>query len=193
MKYLVFFIYLFSSTVIFAQQYELLPSSLITVDGTSTLHDWTAAAEEHTGSISISAKKSTLNFIKKGSITAMSLVIPVGSMKSEKGETMNNKMHRALKMEEAPNITYTLSKPIEFEILDTQSRTISTSGILTIAGTKKTIQSTVIITFENGVLTVVGKFPFKLSDFDIAPPSAMFGQIETGNDVTVNFRLENRK
>ena len=193
MKHLIFivcFLYAISAS---AQQYELLPASSITVDGTSTLHDWTVTAEEHTGSITISAKKSANNLLKKGTITAMLLTIPVSGMKSEKGETMNNKMHRALKMEAAPNITYTLSKSIEFEILDTQSRTISTSGILTIAGVKKTIQSTVKITLDNGVLIVVGKFPVKLSDFDIEPPSAMFGQIETGDNVTVNFRLEYRK
>ena len=193
MKYFLFLFILFFSFASFSQQYELLPASSITVDGTSTLHDWRVIAEEHTGSITLSSKKSSNHLLKKGTITAMSLTIPVSSMKSEKGETMNNKMHRALKMGEAPNITYSLSKPIKFEILDTKSRAISTSGVLAIAGVKKTIQSTVKVTFNNGVLIVVGKLSFKLTDFDMEPPSAMFGQIETGDDVTVNFRLEYRK
>ncbi len=189
MKYLVFIVCILCTISATAQQYELLPTSSITVDGTSTLHDWTVVAEKHSGSIKITAKKVANDMLKKGTITAMTLVIHVRNMTSEKGETMNNKMHRALKMEVAPNITYTLSKPIKFEILDTQSRAISTSGILVIAGTKKTIQSTVKVSFDSGILMVIGKFPFKLSDFDMKPPSAMFGQIETGDNVTVNFRL----
>ncbi len=193
MKYLVFIICILYTIPAAAQHYELLSSSAITVDGTSTLHDWTVTAEKHSGSITLATKKNGNDMLKKGTITIMSLIIPVHSMKSEKGETMNNKMHRALKMEDFPNITYTLNKPIKFSQFSDTPQTVYSSGLLSIAGVKKTIQSKVVVTYSKGILNIVGKFPFKLSDFDIEPPSAMFGQIETGDDVTVSFRLAYRK
>ena len=190
MKYIFFLIATIFSLTVFSQQFELSPSSSFSVDGTSTLLDWTVRAQQFKGSSTIESKKSASNVLKKGAITNIHLIIPVSSMISEKGSSMDNKMYRAFKMEEFPEITYTLSGPVEFDVIDTKTKTLSTIGILYIAGVKKTIESEVEATFINKVLTLTGKVPLKLSDFDMERPSAMFGQIETHDDITVNFVLK---
>jgi len=46
-----------------------------------------------------------------------------------------------------------------------------------------------VITEDNSKLSFKGTLPLKLSDFNIEPPSAMFGQIVTGDEITLNFEL----
>ena len=190
MKNLTIIIFAFFSLSIFSQQLNLLPSSSITVDGTSTISDWTVKPESYTGSLMVSAKKESEITLKKGDISAIHLIIPGRSMRSENGDTMDSKIFRALKVDDFPNISYTLAHSIKFSIIDKNKRNFSVSGVLTIAGAEKTIQSNLNVIYTNGVLSLSGEIAIKLSDFNIEPPSAMFGQIETGDDIIINFTLE---
>lgn len=189
MKYVFFLLATVFSLTVFSQQFELSTTSSFSVDGTSTLLDWTVVAQKYSGSLNIKAKKNSKSSLKKGSITAIDLVIPVNSMISEKGSSMDNKMYRALKMEEFPEMTYSLTTPGTFELLGADSVSLNTTGILEIAGVKKTIQCELQTTYVDGILKLSGSTPLKLSDFDMERPSAMFGQIETHDDITVNFVL----
>lgn len=193
MKNLSFIIFAFFSLSIFSQQFKLSSSSSISVHGSSTILDWEVKAENFTGLLTVKAKKNSKSAIKKGSISKISLLIPVNSMRSEKGEIMDNKMHRALKMEDFPNIIYTLISTVEFESIDENKNTLRMSGILDIAGVEKAIETDVSVCHINDILSLTGEIQLKLSDFNIEPPSAMFGQIETGNDITINFTFEYKK
>lgn len=193
MKNLIFLLFTICSIPVFSQQFELSQTSLITVDGTSTLTDWTVEAKKFTGSLRVNAKKSSKSYLKKGSISTISLLIPVKNIRSEKGEIMDNKIYKALKTEEFPNIVYSLINTVEFDTFDMGITSIRVSGILYVAGVKKIIQSQMEATFQNDILTLNGKVKIKLSKFNIAPPSAMFGQIETGDDITINLILKYMK
>ncbi|MCF6223817.1 MAG: YceI family protein [Flavobacteriaceae bacterium] len=190
MKNLTIIVFTFFSLSIFSQQLNLLPSSSITVDGTSTISDWTVKPESYTGTLTVSAKKKSKITLKKGTLSTIHLIIPGKSMRSENGETMDSKIFRALKVDDFPNISYTLDRSIEFSVIDKNKRNFSVSGVLTIAGVEKTIQNNLSVIYANGTLSLSGKIAIKLSDFNIEPPSAMFGQIETGDDIIINFILE---
>jgi len=187
MKYFFTIAFTWFSLFANAQEFKMLNTSSITINGTSTLFDWEVKAEKHRGSILINAKKSNKSFLKKGNISALSITVKAEDILSERGETMDNKMHRALKKDKHPKILYTLASSTKFILINKTKRTIKVAGAITIAGVEKIIISNLEVSFANGILTLLGAIPLKLSDFDIDPPSAMFGQIETGNDITVNF------
>jgi len=191
MKYIFTLVCAVFSLAVYAQNYNLVQAtSSISINGTSTLHDWFVNAEKMEGSLQVDTKKKINNYIKKGAISLANLIIPVSSLRSEKGETMDNKMYRALKIDEYPEIFFTLKIPVQFESINETQRALNIAGTINIAGVKKIITIQTMTYLTNGIVTFSGKVPLKLSDFDIEPPTAMFGQIETGNDIVVNFKLQ---
>ena len=58
------------------------------------------------------------------------------------------------------------------------------------AGTSKEIEVTVNIQeTDTGGLVLQGSKALKMSDFGITPPSALFGQIQTDDAITVHFEF----
>ncbi|MCF6351418.1 MAG: YceI family protein [Cyclobacteriaceae bacterium] len=190
MKYIFTLVCAVFSLAVYAQHYNLANTSTISINGTSTLHNWSVNAEKMEGSLLIDTKKNTNNYIKKGVISLANLIIPVSSLHSEKGETMDNKMYRALKIDEYPEIFFTLKIPVQFENINETQRILNIAGTINIAGVKKIITTQTMTYLTSGIVTFSGKVPLKLSDFDIEPPTAMFGQIETGNDIVVNYKFQ---
>ncbi|MEQ6120867.1 YceI family protein [Reichenbachiella sp. MALMAid0571] len=174
----------------FAQEkYVVSAKSNIKVTGTSTLHDWEVLSNEISGSLLFELKdKGKKNQPLKGSIASAELSLKVESLKSERGETMNGKMHRALLYDEFPQIKFSLTEAIPVNEASTIAK-----GVLAIAGTEKSVQIGVDLDVSEDTILIQGSKNFKLSDFEIDPPSAMFGQIETGNDIVISFDLKYTK
>lgn len=166
------------------QVYNLLPSSEISVKGTSTLHDWEVKSSEFEGRLELKSKRKAVNSgSASGEIIAGSLKIKVEGLKGERGETMNAKMHRALKFEEHPTIDFQLSTAFY-----THEET-SIEGQLTIGGTSKTLTFPAALLVNDGEINISTEKSIKMSDFGIEPPTAMFGQIVTGDEVTIDLKL----
>ncbi|MFD2101495.1 hypothetical protein [Flagellimonas iocasae] len=190
-KYATSLVFILCSILGFSQDYELENSSSITVSGTSTLHDWTVDVKNQTGKMTVTAKKVTDDKIKAGQLSHISVNLFVNDIQGSKGKTMNNKMYRALKKELFPTITFTANNPVEFDLIDMNGTVLKNlSGVLKVAGVEKTISTQVKALYNNRKISLSGGLPMKLSDFNIEPPTAMFGQIKTGNDITINFDLE---
>ena len=67
---------------------------------------------------------------------------------------------------------------------------ISGSGNLNIAGKSRTIPLSLDLTsWSSGSYNILGTVKFKMSEFGIEPPTAMFGTISTGDDVTIVFNF----
>lgn len=170
-----------------SDSYSLLDKSTIQVEGTSTLHDWTADAEKINSEITFDA--SALEE-ETNPVTSLSLTIPVESLESGKGK-MNRKMYDALKKDDHPNIMFELSNA-ELTEADSASATMemNATGDLTIAGTKKEI--TLPVTAEkqdDGSFKFTGEYEMNMEDYNVDPPSAMFGTVKTGEMITVTFEL----
>jgi len=178
------FALLLGSTLLAQEKYVLSEESTMKVTGTSTLHDWEVVSNEVSGSLLFEMKgKVKKNQPLKGSIICSDLSLKVVSLKSERGETMNGKMHRALLYDEFPEIKFQLTDAIS---VSTDS---IAKGVLTIAGKENSVEIEVTLNVSEDAISVQGAKGFKLSDFDIDPPSAMFGQIETGNEIVIAFDL----
>lgn len=150
--------------------FNLSSESKLTVDGTSTVHDWTVTANTLQGELKTDGKApQKINF-----------QVVVADMKSERGETMDIKMHNALAKDEHPKVIFELYKVKNEQVL---------VGALTIAGKTQNVEIDCKIVPSKDTFKIEGQKKIILKDYDIEPPTAMFGQVVVGNDVVVKFDL----
>ena len=173
-------LFFLTSNLISAQQFNLLNGeSKLTVLGTSSLHDWHVTAENQSGKI-------VFKNLETGEIEKCNVEIIAESLKSGKS-SMDKNTYKALKTD-----SY---KTISFQLVDVKATiskgngkfTVQTQGDLTIAGVKKRVSLDFTTTVADNKITLVGEKKFKMTDFKIDPPKAMFGTITTGDEVTIKF------
>lgn len=150
------------------------------VSGSSTLHDWKATVG------TVTDYPATLK-VGKDAVEGFAFKADVASMDGGRGSAMNNKIYKALKSETHPQITFEQKTAAAIKALPGGQFKLTSTGILSIGGVEKTVSVEVMGTKKDGKLVFQGSKPLKLSEFEIEPPSAMFGQIQTHDDVTVHF------
>ena len=164
----------------FAQQFNLASQeSTLTVYGTSSLHDWHIKAENQSGKIAFKN-------LESGEIDKCTIEIVAESLKSGKS-AMDKNTYKALKTDKY--------KTISFQLIEVKSITskgsgvfaVNTMGDLTITGVKKRIPLDFTMTIIDAKIKLIGEKQFKMTDFNIDPPKALFGTITTGNDITIKF------
>ena len=161
----------------------------ISVKGGSTLHDWTAEC----GEVVEYPSQLTLDIANDGVIEDFGFKVAVSSMDGGRGATMNNKINKALKGEQHPYITFKQTTPSSYLVNDNGQLTLTSSGLISLAGQEQKIDVTVIGEILEDRIVFTASHPMKLSDFDIEPPSAMFGQIKTKNDIFVHLSFTYKK
>ena len=162
----------------------------MSVSGTSTLHDWTSEVDTIIGFVEVGEKLLKKGKVKNGDvIPSVNIVIPVKAIVSPRGATMDKKTYAALKSEEHPEIKFSLMDS-KITSVDGSTFQLGATGDLTIAGVTKNVSFPVegkIISEEK--LGFSGEYKLNMVEYDMDPPSAMFGQIETGEEVTIKFEL----
>ncbi len=147
--------------------------SRVEIQGTSSLHDWESKVE----SFSIAGNI--------GSDQIIDLVASFNAASIKSGKSiMDGKTQEALKAEKFPNIIF---KSSSLKIVNGK---VEGSGTLTIAGKSKPFEfnaSSKQVT--SGDMLVTGRSKIKMSDFGIEPPTAMFGTLTTGDEVTVVYEI----
>jgi len=173
--------------------YKIDEGSVMTITGTSTIHDWTSKVNEIKGDYILKDDIKNKNIPKSGSIIEqVTLVVPVLSIESPRGATMDNKTYNALKSEEYPNLTFKVKEDNIERILDKAENKflLKVTGDLTLAGhTKEVIIAVEGQKLASGQFKFKGAYPIDMVEYEIVPPTAMFGQIKTGKDVTIDFDL----
>lgn len=144
-------------------------SSKITVNGTSTLHDWTMSASSSTFTGTVSGN----------AITNVKFSIPVKNLSSTKGKMMDNKAYKALKTDTAPNISFAATS------IPVGSGNVS--GKMTIAGVTKNVSFPVTVVKKGAAYTIDGTETIKMSDYGVEKPGFM--GVKTGDDVTVKVSI----
>ena len=166
--------------LISAQQFNLLNGeSKLTVLGTSSLHDWHVTAENQSGKI-------VFKNLETGEIEKCNVEIVAESLKSGKS-SMDKNIYKALKTDSYKTISFQLVEVKETVNKGNGKFTVHTQGDLTIAGVKKRVSLDFTTTIADNKITLVGEKKFKMTDFKIDPPKAMFGTITTGDEVTIKF------
>jgi polyisoprenoid-binding protein YceI len=155
--------------------------STMTIDGTSNVHDWTENVETINGSLTATLSGNALS-----EIASFTMSIPVSSIKSGKSG-MDKNTYTALKSDKHPNIKFNLQST------KIAGNDITVTGTLEIAGTKKTVTFPVKYSVTGGNPGISGSYKMKMTDFNVEPPTALFGTISTGNDVTIKFNIQFKK
>lgn len=154
--------------------------SSVKVKGTSTLHDWVMSMSKFTCTLEIITEGAAIT-IQSASFSGES-----GSLESG-NEIMNTKTYDALKAKEFPNMTFSLNKEYSVQSVDSVFGG-TVEGILQLAGKTKQI----FLDFKGtkvseNIIALRGSKKLKMTDFDVSPPTAMFGTIKTGDEITVVF------
>lgn len=170
-----------------AQKYQEKSYKMM-IAGTSTLHDWQCPANDLKARADIQAEGSELK-----AVTSMWVEVLPLSIKSEKGDDMNEKIYETLKTDQHKKITYNMSR-VNSMTKEGNQWVLKTSGSLTIAGTTKVVDLTVKATVNAaGEVVFNGTKKIKLSTFGMERPSAMMGMITAGDEITLTFDLTMKK
>ena len=179
MKLIIIVILSFFSSYSFSQARFFPGESQIAVQGTSTLHDWESLVTMEEVKVELHIEDTDPLLLGH-----LRLTIPVKSIKS--GERiMDNKTYEALKAEKYPVLKY------EVEVFEhREGEVIASGGKLRIAGMERVIPVTAKYTRDtNGQISFTGSVSFKMTDFNISPPTAMFGTIKTGDEITIEYKI----
>ncbi len=145
----------------------------VKIVGTSTLHDWTVEVKDVEGYLVLDAGVENSTSVKFSSNT----------MVSGRGATMDGKVKKALKSETHPFITF------QSNSISANGNLLTVKGNLVIGGVARTIEMEVM---KNGSHSYETNEKITFSQFEIEPPSAMFGTIKCGEnlDIIITIKFE---
>ncbi len=162
-------------------KYILAKPCLIGITGTSTLHEWTATSSSVSGVVEAESANNVLQ-----TVSAATIECDAATLDGDQA-TMNKKMREALDAGSHPAITFVLSEATVGEVF------VQATGVLTVAGVSREIPVSAVIDYgDDDTLKLTGSFSVKMSDFDISPPTAIFGTLKAGNPVDIAFILSLR-
>ena len=160
-------------------QVPLSPESKIWIDGTSNKSDWTVEATALSGEFTFGESASD--------VQAATITVPAAEIVSNRSTIMDRLMHKALMVNEHPEITYVLTASEPVPGTNGGTFTLNTTGELTIAGVTNEIEMVVEgVPQDDGTVRFTGAYTLLMTDYSVKPPTAMFGALHTGNEVTVN-------
>lgn len=176
---------MFFSAAVNAQTtvYEVKSHSL-RVEGTSNLHDWHADVEKMKGTLKFKVEDG-----KIADLEGLTIEVDARSFKASRGNIMNSKINDALNSKKFPAIKYELTK-VNSLTEKSGVYTISTTGQLFVSG----VARTVTIEAEgrqkpDGSVEFTGSQTIRMSDYNVSPPTAMFGALTTGDQVTLKYSV----
>ncbi len=172
-----------------------MSGSRVTIDGTSTVHDWKVQGGIIGGSLELDSK-----FIAEptkaqpGKVEArVQASIPVRSIKEVNGrKSMDDIMHEAMKQKVQPRVEYRLT---ELTLKETPKSAdgpfnFDSKGELAVAGVTNKVAFPVTMTrVDKMKMKTTGATSVKMTSFGIKPPApkVALGLISTGDDVKITF------
>lgn len=163
-------------------RYTIPAGAEVSVDGTSSLHDWTMTSKSATGTAEIVMENGELK-----SIQNLSVNVKAETLKSGKGG-MDDNAYKALNTKKNPDIKFTLDKINSIEKKG-DHYLISASGKMTIGAQTKAISVQSKAVPQGQALNVTGSKTFKMTEYGVTPPTALMGTIKTGDQITINYNL----
>ena len=167
-----------------AQNYTA-KSYKLTIEGGSTMHDWSSAATN----VSVQSDITITNGVVE-KINAATVNVVTKSIKSHKNSgLMDSRTHETLKADKYPNITYVFTKVNSIQKSGNES-TITVSGNLTIGGTSKPTELVLKAkTLPNGDVEIKGTKKILMSTYGIKPPVFMLGALKVYDEIKLDFNV----
>lgn len=157
----------------------------VTLYGTSSLHDWEMDALSSTGNAQFVFDAGTGHQLL--SMKSLSFVLLVADLKSN-NNGLNANAYEALKADKYKDIRFTSTSSTVAKAKE--GFTINLKGNLTIAGVTKEIEFFMHCTVNgDGSVNTKGSYKLKMTDYNVIPPSFMWGAMKTGDDLTLAFNV----
>lgn len=174
-----FFLVILSSFLFEIQAQEvhkiINDKSNVIIEGTSNIHDWEMDVEDIKSEIQLEEGS-------ESKIESITFNVPVEGLKSGKSR-MDKNTYEALKSEDHSTIKF------ESTSIKESNAKLYAVGNLTIAGTTKNVEIPLELNKTQDKLTIVTSYEINMLDYNVEPPTAMFGTIKTGESVVVKFNL----
>lgn len=187
--------FLFGGVLSAQTVFEPHPDSRLWIEGASNVNEFTCHANNYRGEARVGPVSLTSVSIpdpdRQDELFSIWIDIKVDSFDCGKNR-MNRDLKNALKADQHPDITFvyiaarTISRPDE----NRDNYIVEVTGDLTVAGTTRTI------TFEaegqylgNGEMRAEGNKAIKMTDFNVEPPTGLFGLVKAKDELTVHFDL----
>lgn len=167
----------------------LLDNSSMTIAGSSTLHSWTVEATEFTVQFSIPENwfQSVDNW-NGSDIDTLAVTVPVEHLDGGRNK-MNRDLRDALRSEDHPQIRFIWNNVMFTGQTDT-GLSADVSGSVRIAGEQREIQFDADLRLnEWNQIVAKGSVPMNMTDYNIEPPTALFGVIRTDEEIELKFEL----
>ena len=158
--------------------YQLHANPELKVSGTSTIHDWDMISNSASGMAKVVVENGELM-----NINSLKVVMPVRSLKSGKG-AMDTNAYKALKADKFPEIIFEL-----MDVKQIEWQQVRVKGNLSISGTTREAVLEGRYQIADDKILFSGERTIKFSEFNIDPPTAVFGTIRTGDDLTLSFNI----
>jgi polyisoprenoid-binding protein YceI len=167
-----------------AQTY-IAKSAKITIDGTSTMHDWSSVVTKASIQSDFTVVKGVIQKLNSATIN-----LETKSIKSTKNSSlMDDRTYSTLKADKFPNITFVLTKVVSIQQTGNEA-TVTVTGNLTIGGvTKPTDLILKIKSLANDEIEVKGTKKITMSNHGIKPPSFMLGALKVADEVTITYSV----
>lgn len=182
-------------------KYKGIFGSKLSIDGTSTVHDWTVTTKIIKGTIEFDANfpldtKAPLPEEIKVQ-PKLDISIPVRMILSGK-KRMDEVMHATMRRDQHPDATYKLLslKPSKKPRKVGTPLVFDSVGTLKVAGVTKLVKFPVKFENQKGdKIKISGETKVKMTDFGMKPPApkVALGLIKTGDEVVVKFDWITRK
>jgi hypothetical protein len=191
-------------------QLVIAPRSSLILSGSSNVTGWRCTGTTLEGRMDVAAPVEKVNEvidrIEDGNIgpwmsnpaagrfpqPRFDLTIPITSLRCTGGRPMEKDMTRALKADRVPTITFRfagLRSGITHHIDDRQFEA-TIAGQLSLAGVTREISFPVTARrLSRSQFRLTADMPVRMTDFGVAPPTALFGVVKAANELSVRLDL----
>jgi polyisoprenoid-binding protein YceI len=181
----------FSQTSTRRVHFRIESGSMLSLEGTSTFHDYECSADTLLGTIEGDTSGFARSMLDSVFIHAQ-VDVPVKSLHGSSSGITNN-MADALKGDDYPLISFVLTQcgAAPDSLKKTGVWQIATKGNLTIAGKTRPIEMQVSLTnLGKGIFRLHGSRDLLMTDYGVDPPSFMFGVMKTNPRVLIKYDLK---
>ena len=160
----------------------------ISVAGTSTLHNWDMESEKANCDISFNFDGANIT-----GLSSLLFTVEAESLKSD-SKGLDKNAYKALDVGKHPEISFS-SNYANIRSNGPNSYVISAKGKLTISGVSKEVWVAAVSTVNPADLSIqtAGSAKIKMTEYNVTPPSFMFGAMKTGDEITVKFNVTLKK
>jgi hypothetical protein len=174
---------------------KLGPGSALWIEGTSNVHEWESRTTQPTVKLLRDGATADPNdaaaldaWLRAGGLKGLELDVPLATMHSKKGSTLDKNLLKALKAEQNPEITFHLTQS-KVENASGDSISVSADGVLRIAGRERPITVAGRLVRSEAGVWLNGSHGLRMSEYEVKPPTIMLGTMRVHDSVSVYFRL----